>query len=70
MGEEVQHTALVGTPTNAQCSGDRITAFVNRTDAARRTLSVRLAENIELLRDTFDEGLIDRFEDTVQVLIV
>ena len=68
MGEgDVQHTALVRTPTNAQCSGDGISAFVDQTDVAKRTLSVRLAENIELPRDTFDEGLTDRFEDTVRV---
>ena len=71
MGEgDVQHNALVRTPTNARCSGDRKSAFVDQTDVSKRTLSVRLAENIELPRDTFDEGLIHRFEDTVQVLIV
>ena len=68
MGEgDVQHTALVRTPTNAQCSGDGISAFVDQTDVARRTLSVWLDENIELSRDTFDEGLTGRFEDTVRV---
>ena len=34
-----------------------------------RTLSVWFTKDIELARDTVDEGLIDRFEKTVRVWI-
>ena len=64
---DAQHIALVRSPTNAHGSGTGKSAFVDQMDGARRAFSVRLAENIKLPRDTLDEGLIDRFEDTVRV---
>ena len=63
------HIALVRALTNTQSSGDRKSAFVDQIDGARRTFGVRLAENIELPRDTLGEELIGRFEDTVRVWI-
>ena len=64
---DAQHIALVRAPTNAQGSGGGKSVFVDQVDGARRAFSVRLTENIELPRDTLDEGLIDCFEDTIRV---
>ena len=64
---DAQHIALVRAPTNAQGSGGGKSVLVDQMDGARRTFSVWLAENIELPRDALDEGLIDRFEDTIRV---
>ena len=62
-----QHIALVRAPTNVQGSEGGKLVLVDQMDGARRTFSVWLAENIELPRDTLDEGLIDCFEDTIRV---
>ena len=66
---DAQHIALVRAPTNARGSGGEKSAFVDETDGASRTFSVRLAENIELPRDTLDEGMVDRCEYAVRVLV-
>jgi len=44
----------------------RYTLIRGRTS---RTFSVRFTEDIKLARDMVDEGLIDRFEETVRVWV-
>ena len=63
----MQHIALVRAPTNAQVLKAESQHSLTGIDSARRTFGVQLAENIKLPRDTLDDGLISRFEDTVLV---
>ena len=65
----LQHIALVRAPTSAEGSGDKVSVYVGQAERVARTFSVWFTEDIELSRDTVDEGLIDRFEETVRVRI-
>ena len=42
---------------------------VSQVEMITRTFGVWLTEDIELARDTVDEGLIDRFKETVRVWV-
>ena len=50
---DAQRIALVRAPTDVQGSRGGKSAFVGQMDGARRTFRVRLAENIELRRDSW-----------------
>ena len=50
-----QRIALVRAPTNVQGSRGGKSAFVGQMDGAKRALSVRLAENIGLPRDSWTD---------------
>ena len=47
--------------------GGRPLITVSRVRIITGTFGVWLTEDIELARDTVDEGLIDRFKETVRV---
>jgi len=66
---DIQHIALVRAPTNAQGSGGKVLVIVSRVGVITGTFGVWLTEDIELARDTVDEGLIDRFKETVRVWV-
>lgn len=53
------HWVLRGNVSAHDSQGQRIT----------RTFSVRSTEDVELARDTVDEGLIYRFKETVRVWV-
>ena len=74
MGDErdepdIQHIAFVRAPTNAHGSRGKTLVSISRAGIITRTLSVWLTEDIELARDTVDEGLIDGFKGAVRVWI-
>jgi len=47
----------------------KVLVTVSRVGIITGTFSVWLAEDIELARDTVDEGLIDRFKETIRVWV-
>jgi hypothetical protein len=66
---DIQHIALVRAPTNAQGSGSKMLVSVCRVGIITHTFGVWLTEDIKLAGDTVDEGLIDRFKETVGVWV-
>lgn len=47
----------------------KVLVAVSRVGIITGTFSVWLTEDIELARDTVDEGLIDRFKETIRVWV-
>ena len=47
----------------------KVLVTVSRVEIITGTFSVWLTEDIELARDTVDEGLIDRFKETIRVWV-
>ena len=66
---DIQHIAFVRAPTNAQGSRGKTSVSISQAGIITRTLRVWLTEDIELARDTVDEGLIDGFKGAVRVWI-
>ena len=66
---DIQQIALVRAPTNAQGSRSKMLVSVGQVEIITRTFGVWLTEDIELAKDTVDEGLTDRFKEMVRVWV-
>ena len=63
---DAQHIALVRAPTNAEGAGSNKSAFVDQVNGPGR-LQCPVGREYRTTERYVNEGLIDRFEDTVRV---